>query len=258
MKKLLASLSCVFLITAINAQGLYIEMKISTIGEKEIATGLMKTYSQDGNTRTEMNMNLPAANAGLGNMTMLTLKSNVNTVYMLNEKDKTYSEFTSTSEPEDLKDYPQSDYEVTLLGIDKTNNYTCKHVRVKRKGSNHEMEMWTTTEIDGYADFAMVKTKYTGKANMYKAMEAKGVVGFPVRIKSIDHGHEVRIDLIKAEKRNNPAALFSLSGFTKQEGAGMPGGAEMQEMMKQLQNMTPSEREAWIKRLQEQHGHEPH
>jgi hypothetical protein len=118
--------------------------------------------------------------------------------------------------------------------------------------------MWTTTEIDGYADFAKVKTKYTGKANMYKALEAKGVVGFPVRIKSIDHGHEVRIDLVKAEKRNNPDSLFSLSGYTKQEGAGIPGGAEMQEMMKQLQNMTPSEREAWLKRLQEEHGHDSH
>lgn len=258
MKKLLTTGFCALLITVIQAQGVYIEMKISTTGEKEIVSGLMKAYSQDGNSRTEMNMNVSGAPAGMGNMTMLTLKSNPNTVYMINEKDKTYSEFSSTSELEDMKDYPQSEYEVTLLGIDKVNNYTCKHVRVKRKGSNREMEMWTTTEIDGYADFAMVKTKYTGKANMYKAMEAKGAVGFPVRIKSIDHGHEVRIDLVKAEKRNNPAVLFSLSGYTKQEGAGIPGGPEMQEMMKQLQNLTPAEREAWIKRMQEQHGHEPH
>ncbi|MCX6199399.1 MAG: DUF4412 domain-containing protein [Bacteroidetes bacterium] len=258
MKKLLASICCAFTLLIINAQGVYIEMKISTTGGKEIITGLMKAYSQDGNNRSEMNMNMTGAPEGIGNITMLTLKSNANTVYLLNEKNKTYTEFSSSTETEDMKDYPQSEYEVTVLGIEKVNNYTCKHVRVIRKGNNRETEMWTTTDLIGYADFAKVKTKYTGKANMYKALEAKGAVGFPVRIKAGEQGHVVQIDLVKAEKRNNPAALFSLSGYTKQEGTGLPGGAEMQEMLKQLQNMTPAERDAWMKRLKEQHSHDLH
>jgi hypothetical protein len=218
----------------------------------------MKAYSQDGNNRSEMNMNMSGAPAGIGDMVMLTLKNSPNTVYLLNEKEKSYSEFNSSGEDEDMKDYPQSEYEVTLVGKEKVNNYNCTHVRVKRKGSNHETEMWTSTDLIGYADFAQVKTKFTGKTNMYKALAEKGAVGFPVRIKSNYHGHESQIDLVKAEKRNNPASLFSLTGYTKQEGAGMPGGAEMQEMMKKLQNMSPAEREEWIKRMQEQHGNHPH
>ena len=243
----------------VSAQGVYIEMKISSTGGKEGVNGLMKAYSQDGNNRSEMNMNVPGAPAGLGNIVMLTLKNSANTVYMLNEKEKTYSEFNSSGEDEDMKDFPQSEYEVTLVGKEKVNNFNCTHVRVKRKGSTHETEMWTSTDLIGYADFAQVKTKFTGKTNMYKALAEKGAVGFPVRIKSSDHGHDVQIDLVKAEKRNNPSSLFSLTGYTKGAAfSGMQGGEAMQEMMEKMKNMTPAEREEMIRKLKEQYGKQSH
>ena len=67
------------------AQGYYMEMKMST---NEGEMGTMKIYSQDGNSRSEMKMtaNVPA---GFGAMAMLSLKSEPNKIYMLNEKDKT-------------------------------------------------------------------------------------------------------------------------------------------------------------------------
>ena len=258
MKKILVSFLCVVVVALLHAQGVYMEMRMGTAGGSGNMNGLMKVYSQDGNSRSEVNMNVPGMPAGLGSISVLILKSNPGTIYMLNDKNKTYTEISSSSQNEDMKDFPQSDYEVTLIGKEKANNYNCAHVIVKRKGSNHATEMWTTTELDGYSDFVKAKTQYTGKVNMYRALEEKGAVGFPVRIKSAEHGHDLQIDLVKAEKRNNPATLFSLSGYTKNESAAKPGAAEMQEMMKKLQNMTPAEREVWMKKMQEQYSSHPH
>ena len=259
MKKILTTLFNLLIICKIFAQGYYVEMKMTATGSKEGMNGTMKSYSQDGNSRSEINMNIANAPAGIGNIAMLTLKDKPETVYMLNEKEKTYSEFSSANDNEDMKDYPKSEYEIIVVGKEKVNSYNCTHIRVKRKGSSHETEMWTTTELTGYAEFSKMKTKYTGKANMLKALEEKGAAGFPVRIKSDERGHSMQIDLVKAEKRNNPASLFSLAGYTKTENPIMPGGPDMQELMKKMQNMSAAEREAWMKRMQEQYqNHPPH
>lgn len=257
MKKITSTAFTLVLALALQAQGFYIEMKMSAAGGKQGMSGLMKSYSQDGNNRSEMNLNLAGSASALGNIVMLTLKDKPETVYMLNETEKTYTEFSSTGVDEDMKDFPQNEYEVTLVGKEKVNNFNCTHVRVKRKGSTHETEMWTSTDLAGYAEFAKVKTKYTGKINMFKALEAKGAVGFPVRIKADEHGQAVQIDLVKAERRTNPASMFSLAGFTKSEGLGNVGGVDVQEMLKKIQNMSPAERELWMKKMQEQYQNHP-
>ena len=259
MKKLISTALILIHAIAGYTQGFYIEMKMSGGSGKEGISGTMKSYSQDGNNRSEMNLNMAGGTTGLGNIVMLTLKDKPETVYMLNEKDKTYSELSSATGGDDMKDYPQNEYEVTLVGKEKVNNFNCTHVRVKRKGSTHETEMWTSTDLAGYAEFAKVKTKYTGKINMFKALEAKGAVGFPVRIKADEHGQAVQIDLVKAERRTNPASMFSLTGYTKSEGLGNVGGVDVQEMLKKIQNMSPAERELWMKKMQEQYqNHPPH
>jgi len=145
-----------------------------------------------------------------------------------------------------------------VVGKETVNGYNTTNVIIKINGKQRE-ELWTTKDIAGYADFSKVKSKYTGKENMYKALAAKGADGMPVRIKIEERGHGMQMDLVKAEKRNNPAGLFSLSGYTKGNGfSGMPGGEGMQEMMEKLKNMSPQEREEMMKRLQQQYGQQPH
>jgi hypothetical protein len=207
--------------------------------------GTMKAYVQDGNTRSQISITAPMAM----DIVTLTLKSTPNTVYMLNEKGKTYSE-VDISKSEQWKDNPQDEYEITVVGKESVNGYNSTHVKVKRKDSKVEQEMWLTTEIKDYAAFASAKTKYTGRQSLMKALEAKGVAGFPVRILVNEHGNDVQIDFVKAEKKDNPASLFSLDGYTKSAGAA--GGVNMQEMMQKMQNMTPEERKAFIEQMKQQ------
>ena len=245
MKKLttlVITLLCGF---AAFSQGYYFEMKMSSAQQGSLGT--MKVYSQDGNSRSEIGVTTPM---GPMNMVSLSLKSNPSTIYMVNDKDKTYSE-TDISKSEQWKDSKPEDYEITVLGKEKMNGYNSTHVKVKSKESKLVQEMWTTTEVADYSSFMQAKTKFTGRDNLYKALAAKGAMGFPVRILSSDQDHEVQIDFVKAEKRNNPASLFSIEGYTKSSGA--MGGVNMQEMMQKLQNMTPEERKAFEQQMKQQY-----
>lgn len=247
MKKALLSILIAFVISLqAIAQGAYFEMKMTSTGGESV-NGVMKTYAQDGNTRTEMNMSTAM---GQFNTVSLNLKTAPNTLYLLNQQAKTYIEITIAGD-EEYRDYAPTEYEVTVLGNEKINGYNCKHVKIRIKGSKNDMEMWLTTELQGYADFAKVKTKYTGKDNLYKALEAKGVNGFPVRIKASEKGQGVQLDLIKAEKRTHPASLFSLSGYNKGAGASINPNMDMNELMKQMMNMTPEEREKWAEQMKQ-------
>ena len=256
MNKLLTLLLLLGLTATCFAQGFYVEFKMSSIDRGNTFNGNMKAFSQDGNTRSEIDMKVPQMPGGGIKMTSLILKATPDKIYMLNEKDKTYSEM-STGSSEEWKEHTPAEYEVTLVGKETVNGYNTTHVIIKVNGKQQE-ELWTTKDIAGYVDFSKIKSKYTGSANMYKALAAKGADGMPVRIKAMERGQGMQMDLVKAEKRNNPASLYSLSGYTKGSGfAGAPGGEAMQEMMEKMKNMTPAEREEMLKKLQQHYGQEP-
>lgn len=250
MKKGILTALAAFTALALSAQGYYMEMKLTSDGQQ--FSGTMQLYFQDNNSRGDIVMNIPAL-GGTMNISTISLGAVPGVAYMLDDKKKTYTEIKSDSD-ESWKDYPQSDYEVTVLGKESVNGYNTTHVRIARKGSKSIEEMWTTTEIIDYADYAKIKSKYTGKDNLYKALEAKGAAGFPVRIKTVEQGMNVQIDLVKAEKRTNPATLFSLSGYKKAEAVtAMPAGLNVQELMKNMQNMTPEQLEQMQKQLEQQY-----
>lgn len=257
MKKVISTLVLAIISFTLFSQGFYIEFKITSTGKGSGGSGTMKTFSQDGNSRAEVNMAVPQMPGGEMKITSIGLKTEPGIIYLLNEKDKTYTEIESSND-EDWKDRAQAEYEVTVVGKETVNGYNTTHVIIKINGKQRE-ELWTTKDIPGYADFSKVKSRYTGKENMYKALSAKGADGMPVRIKIEEHGISMQIDLVKAEKRNNPATLFSLVGYTKGNAfSGMPGGEGLQEMMEKLKNMSPQEREEMLKRLQQQYGQQPH
>lgn len=251
MKKiLLLTVVCLpLLVTKLAAQGFYVEYKMSTVaGSAQSVSGSMKLLSQDGNSRSAIEMNSPMGGI---NIVSLSLKATPDKVYLLDEKAKTYSEFPVDTK-EEWTDNASVQYTVEVVGKEKVNGYNSTHVKVSINGRQRE-DLWTTKEIDGYADFSKIKSKYTGKDNLYKALAAKSAEGMPVRILVKENNQSVQMDLVKAERRNNPASLFSISGYSKGSGIpGMPAGMpDMQEMMKQLQNATPEEREEILRRLKE-------
>lgn len=250
MKKITTTLLLTLAAVTLFAQGYYIEMKITST-EKSVS-GDMKLYFQENNSRGEITMNVPELGAAM-TFTTLTLANNSGTVYMLDDKKKTYTEINTNTDA-DYKDYPENEYEITVIGKESVNGYNTTHVNVKHKGSKTSEDMWTTTDIIDYMEYAKVKSKYTGKDNLNKALAAKGTAGFPVRIKTVEHGSAIQIDVVKAEKKSNPAELFSLSGYKKAEAAtSMPAGIDIQELMKNAQNMTPEQLEQLQKQLEQQY-----
>lgn len=249
MKKTILTLIIAFAGLTLFAQNYYMEMKLTS---DQQANGDMKLYSQDGNNRAEISVSIPQLGATM-NFVTLTLASNPDMVYNLDEKKKTYTEIKMDAD-DTWKDAPESDYEVTVLGKETVNGYNTTHVSVKKKGSKSAEEMWTTTELADYADYSKIKSKYTGKDNLYKALKAKGAAGFPVRIKTTEQGQNIQIDLVKAEKKSTPASLFSLSGYTKGNSmSAMPAGIDVQQMMKSMQNMTPEQQKALQQQLEQQY-----
>ena len=182
------------------------------------------------------------------NQVTLILKDNPKKAYILDEKTKVYTriDLNNTSAVEE----DPSQYEVTLIGKEKVNGYACTHVKIKKKGSTAaEEDLWVSTEIPDYKQFMNVKSKYT-TAGIFKALAAKGALGFMVRIIVGDHGKTMQIDLIKAELRNNDASLFSLAGYQEQVAPVAPENApNIQEIAKKVQNMSPEERQQFIQDL---------
>jgi hypothetical protein len=254
MNKLMATVIAIVLTVSGYANGYYVEMKMSVNGQKDM--GNMKMYSQDENSRTEINMSM--GNMGNMSLAMLVLKSSPDVVYMLNDKSKTYSEMkTNTGGIND--DAPATNYVVTILGKEKVNGYNTTHVKIKEKDSGNEQEMWTTTDIEDYMGFSKIKSKYTGKSNLFKLLKDKGADGFPVRIKTNENGAEIQVDIVKAEKRNNPASLFSLDGYNKTDTPDLGiGGDQLKQMMKKLQDMTPEERDRYIEEMKKMYQQQPH
>jgi hypothetical protein len=244
MKKLTILFAAVLFCFTSFAQGFYFEMKMSS---NKQAMGTMKVFAQDGNSRSEINVTTPM---GPMDMVTLSLMSNPTTIYMLDDKKKTYSEIDA-SKSDQWKDESADDYEITILGKEKANGYNSTHVKVKRKDSKSEQELWLSTELADYSTFLKAKTKFTGRENMHKALEAKGVMGFPVKIIASDHGNEIQIDFVKAEKRSNPSSLFSLDGYSKSAGGGM--SSSVQDMIQKMKDMTPEERQKAIDQMKQQY-----
>lgn len=254
-KQLTLSLMFLVIFTGAFSQGYYMEFKISSSGKEASMSGVMKTYAQNENSRGEITMTVPnLPGGGEISMVSLVLKDKPGMVFLLDEENKSYTEI-ETGKDEDWKDAPESDYEVTVIGKEKVNGYNATHVKILRKGSKTPQEYWTSKDVVDYADMMKMKSKYTGKDNMMKALEAKGANGFPVRIKTTEQGNAIQIDLVKAEKKNSPSSFFSLDGYNKSTtGTIIPAGIDIQQMMKDVQNMTPEEREKWMEQMQQQYA----
>lgn len=235
-------------------QGMYLEFNITGSG----ATGTVKTYSLDGNSRTETEMELAAMQGKKMTIVTVTKQDSPNVVYTLNESNKTYSA-TNSNNFAGAKPKTVDDYEITVLGNEKVNNYNCTHVKVLNKSTNKQTEMWTSTEVINYASLKTIRNKYIDGSDLFKALEAKGAAGFPVRVTSTDHDRPFQMDLVKAEKREIDNSLFSLDGYTRTASfnTGTNNGSPVYDQQKidPLKNMTPAERQQYIQDLQKQVPH---
>jgi len=244
--------SAFLLINIASFAGYYIEFKVTNA---QGMNGVMKSWYQDGNTRTQMNMGegmQGMGRMGMMNMTTLQLKASPDAFYMLNEKEKTYFE-SGKRKKEGESAEEKEKYEIVVIGKETVNGYSTTHLTLKGKSERMGLiHWWVSTDVKGYSDMVEMKSRYINGSAAAKAMAEKGVQGFPVRMKIGGDKMEMQMDLVKAEMMDIPDSKFSLEGYTKQDRSlpMMPGGVDMQK----IQNMTPEERQKLMELMQKQYG----
>lgn len=252
MKKHLALPFIIFFAFRLSAQGTYLEYKTSSADAG--VSGTSKVYSLNGNIRTETQMSLHSA--GAIHATMLVLKDSLNRFFILDDEQKTYMGMDRNS-PQLQKESDPAQYEITVVGKEKVNGFNATHIKVKRKDMPDLQDIWVSTEILNYKKYMSVRSKYASEGFM-KALLAKGVDGFPVRLNMSEHGNQVQVDLVKYEQRSIDPSLFSLAAYHASQRPAAGGNAQTQEMMQRIQNMSPEERQKFIEEMRKQHSSEPH
>lgn len=238
---LLCSLLLCITTAAMAREGVYAEYKVSSASVQ----GNNKTWVSDGDIRSEVAVRGPMA-PGATNVVTLLLHNEADKMYMLSEKDKTYMVMT-TGKISPMHD-DNDDYDVAVVGKETVNGYNSTHVRVTNKRTQHASDLWLSKDVKGYENFTGVKTQYFGGKGFYSKLKDKGAEGFVVRMQTKTEGDEMKIDLVKVEKKDMPDELFSLNGYTK--GASY----DMSKLAEDMKKMTPEERKAYMEQMAKQYG----
>lgn len=206
MKKLLSIFSILILSLTAYSQDMYLEYQMTG---PMMATNKIYTSSSSG-MRMEMEMNLPQ----VGKMTTIMLMpKGKNVVYAFNTKSKTYTE-----SPIGLKKpSSESDIKFEVIGKEKVNGYNCSHIKMTMK-NKLVSDMWTTKEIAGYEVMeTLSKTSDNIVSNkIYNQLKSQGADGMMVKTEMTIGKNKMVNQLIKAEKRANPASLYVLpAGYSK-------------------------------------------
>jgi len=228
--------------------GVHIEYKLSS--DKNM-TGSIVQYSQDGNSRSETKISVPAMPGGSISSIILKQKEKPGTLYKLNVTAKTYTETTLL--PQDKPKDEAQDCQVKVIGKEKVGNYNCTHVSVTQGKTNYEM--WTTTDIADFTKYRTSNQKYLGNDKVYQTLKANNADGFLVKVlHKAEGGREgtVTVELVTLEKKTLPADLFQVPADYKKSDASASYGPGNMPSAAEIQNMTPEERNKLVRQLQQQ------
>lgn len=239
--------------------GNYLEFKLKAKtgpGMQDGVKGTMKAWYQNGNTRTQLQMEMEQggnsmATAMMNKMVGLRLSSQPNTSFLLDENNKIYFEAPKKN---DGQEEEITSWDISVIGQEKLNGYNCTRIKATEKTGSapSEFEWWVSKDVPGYSELKDFRTKQLNTGAIYQALKGKGIDGFPVKIKMTGSnpgrpGIPMEIELIKAEIMDIPESRFSLEGYTRKEGLPfMPGGMDPEK----LKNMSPAERMKFLGEMQ--------
>ncbi len=176
-------------------------------------------FTNAGYGRNEMKMNLPGAMSD----EIITIGQAMQLRYSisLDPANKTYSlNVIDTS----LINSGVDTYTVTKVGTEKVSGYNCIHSKVtssmntKYFNSSTTFDVWTSTEVPGYALLQKYMMMQNLKPDMIEALKHAGCDGFFVKINSKGEDYSMEMLLIKAISKNLPASLFEIpAGYGKSD-----------------------------------------
>ena len=238
-----------------------LEMKMTIASKDDEAGGggTMSVAVAKSGTRCDMNMQMGAMGM---KMVMLQKTDTPNTLYRLNDANKTYTEVDLAKTREMAGQQPNSDkYTVEKLGQETILGYKTQHVLVKEKnpapGNAMTTEMWTAKDLLDYATFSKIQvrqSKGAGQEALVKALKDAGADGLPLKsVATTADGAKVTMEVVKVDKKSLPASMFEIpADYTKSAGGMMDmmggmSGPQADEAKKKMddamKNLSPEQRD---------------
>jgi hypothetical protein len=238
-KNFLVFIVMCFAIGASAQNGAYIEYKTtSSMG----AIGSTKINLSEFGSVTEFNITIPQIPSGGTMHRILSKKSNPDVIYMIDDKNKTYTESNiPATSSEDSKNYV-----VTRKDDEIVNGYKSVHTIVS--DGKETYEIWNTKDIPDYNKYseAFNSNERFGSPKKEQALKAKDCDGMPVKIvcKGDEREDDITIELVKFEKKNFMRSYFEIpAGYSKSESASTaPSGMPEFNIPEESMKMTPEER----------------
>jgi len=252
-----------------------LEMKMTMSGMGGEGGGTMNVAVAKAGFRSEMDMQMGPMGM---KMVMLQKNDSPNTLYRINDANKTYTEM-DLAKMKEMAGQQQANrkYTVEKLGQETILGYKTQHVLVKEQGSGDgtgmTLEVWTAKDLLDYETFSKMQVrrgKGAGEEAMIKALKGADADGLPLKsLATTPEGMKVTMEVVKVDKKSLPASTFEIpAGYTKSEGGlmdtmgGMSGpqadeakkkmGDAQKQMEDALKNMTPEQREMIQKMMKQQ------
>ncbi len=200
--------------TATGGSGIFYEYLTTTTSKQGNRNDTSVRYlSNSGDGRSEMRINMPGAVSN--KMVNIGHAREPKYSIMLYPESKTYSlNIIDTS----LINSGRETYTVTKIGNENVLGYSCIHAKITsttRLGfakSSVTFDIWTSTEVPGYAFIQKMIVMQNIQPKMMQALQQAGCGGFFVKLNTTAKDYSMSMVLLKAEKRTFPPSLFEIPG----------------------------------------------
>ncbi|TND08011.1 MAG: hypothetical protein FD123_2694 [Bacteroidetes bacterium] len=240
-----------FPVIAMAQQGIHYTYKFSS----EKSSGIMNGYYSEAGTRSEMEATAPNPKDPKQSISIksvgITMKDKPDVRYVLDEKNKSYTEYKNTAHTGNKETYT-----VKIVGDEKVGSYNCKHVQLT-DSKGKVTEEWVTKDVADYEKLKEIAStsEYVDSDGMSKALKAAGVEGMMVKMKNAGaRGETVTVELVLLERKVLDVSLFKIpADYKKTETPVMPGAGGMPDFSK----MTPEEQKQWLEQMKKQYSTPP-
>jgi hypothetical protein len=251
MKAILFTSVLFFSISLHSQNGAAMEFKMtSSKGGK----GSMKVAVSEFGSVSEFTMAIPQMPGGGMSNKSLVKNSTPDVIYMLDDKEKKYSEIKKSDPADDQKTYTAS-----KMPDETINGYKCSHAIVTDGKETHEV--WNTKDIKEYDKYSeiMKNNKRMSSPKREEALKKINCDGFPVKMlhKGNEREGDMTVELVKFDKKTFSKSDFEIpEGYTKSEAGSAPAGPGAPQMKSQqeIMNMSPEERAKYIEEMKKKYG----
>jgi uncharacterized protein DUF4412 len=179
-----------------------------------------KYFTSSGEGRSEMDLPGMMGIQGGNKLTILAHANQPRYSLILDASNKTYS--LNVIDTSLINSGGASDYQVTKIGSETVQGYNCVHAKIISTvgsgmfKSTSTMDIWTSTDVPGYAILKKTMTMQNVTPKMMQVLEQAGCGGFFVKMSSQSKDISMNMMLIKTQQQNFPASIFCIpAGYTE-------------------------------------------